>query len=304
MASDLKGRKVLIFGANGYIGRHLAFRMIQQGAKVIGSDIQDYSLDPAINYIRLDTTNLLNFSEVNWNIDFVFIFSGTTGTHSGFDSYEKFIAVNEIGLLNILTSIKNSSYRPRIVFPSSRLVYKGSELPLKETDEKEAKTIYAVNKLACEQLLHAFKCSFDIDYTIYRICIPYANAFDKNYSYGTIGFFLNQAINNSSISLYGDGSLRRSFTHINDICHQILNSCASDKSINETYNLMGEDYSLKEIAMLIADKFHAGLNFIAWPDKELRIESGHTVFDGSKLAAAFSFELEHGITHWLANIKK
>jgi len=108
----------------------------------------------------------------------------------------------------------------------------------------------------------------------------------------------------SEISLYGDGSLRRSFTHIEDICHQIIFSSISKKSINETYNLIGEDYSLLEITTLIADKYHTKISFIKWPEKEKRIKSGHTIFDGSKLKSMFNFNLKHEIKNWLLNIEK
>lgn len=304
MTMDLSRKEFIVFGANGYIARHLVHTLIQQRAHVLASDIHDHSWDPSIQYSKLDITSFSNLNETDWNVDFVFVFAGLTGTHISFEQYEKFIAINELGLLNILTSIKNSKYRPRIVFPSTRLIYKGSEHPLKESDNKETKTIYAVNKLACELLLKIFQCSFDINYTIYRICIPYGNIFDNDYSYGTIGLFLNQAIKHSEILLYGDGSLRRSFTHIEDICHQIIYSSISNNSINETYNLIGEDYSLLEIATLIAEKYNAGVRFIKWPEKEKRIESGHTVFDGSKLKSTFNFNLEHEIKNWLLDIEK
>lgn len=104
--------------------------------------------------------------------------------------------------------------------------------------------------------------------------------------------------------LYGDGSLKRSFTHIEDICHQIIYSTISNNSTNETYNFIGEDYSLLEIATLIAEKYNAEVRFIEWPEKEKRIESGHTVFDGSKLKSRFNFNLEHEIKSWLLNIEK
>jgi UDP-glucose 4-epimerase len=302
MTMELDGKKIIVFGANGYLGKHLVHHLVKPGAIVLASDIQDNSYDHSIHYKKYDITNSFCLKDVDWNVDFVFVFAGLTGTYDGFGQYENFVAINEIGLINILTNIKNSKYRPRIVFPSTRLVYRGSSSPLKESDAKEAKTIYAVNKIACELLLEAYKCSFDINYTIYRICVPYANLFDDNYAYGTIGFFLNQARNKSYISLFGDGSLRRSYTHIEDICHQIIYSCSAGKSLNETYNILGEEFSLLEIATLISQKYKAGLRFIDWPDKELRIESGHTVFDGTKLKSTFDFYLAHDIRSWLRSL--
>lgn len=79
--------------------------------------------------------------------------------------------VNEKGLLHLLNHIRLSPYRPKIIFPSTRLVYQGADKALTEEAKKETKTIYAVNKLACEGYLYAYRQSFDIPYTIFRICI-------------------------------------------------------------------------------------------------------------------------------------
>jgi len=142
--------------------------------------------------------------------------------------------------------------------------------------------------------------SFQIPYTIYRICVPYGNNIGEVYSYGTIGYFLNQAKNKGVINLYGDGSLRRTFTHIEDICKQIIHSCRSNKSINQVYNTMGEQYNLKETAMMIAEKYNANITFSDWPENDHRIESGHTVFNSQKIQTNFNLELKYSFKDWLA----
>ena len=304
MLDALKGKKIIVFGSNGYIGNHLVHFMLKYGADIYAYDIDDAPLNPTINYLKIDITDNKSLKEVKWNVDAVFIFAGITGTYSGFEAYKKFITINEIGLLNILTEIRHSGYSPRIIYPSSRLVYKGYDKPLKENDEKEAKSIYAINKLTCEQLLRMYQNVFGLDYTIYRICVPYGNLFNFNYSYGTIGFFLNQAITKSEIILFGDGSLRRSFTHIFDVCNQIALSCFSIKSVNEIYNLLGEEYSLAEISNMIAGKFQAKVRYQQWPEKDEKIESGHTVLDDLKIKSAFGFSLKYRFKSWLQGVKE
>lgn len=292
----------IVFGANGYLGRHLVYFLKKTNFSVQAFDIQDKFEDFAIDYSKLDILSVENLKNIDWNVNCVFMFAGITGTHNGFTDYEKFVNVNEIGLLNILNEIRKSNYRPRIVYPSTRLVYKGSNVPLREDDQKQSKTIYAINKIACERILEIYRNSFDIPYTIYRICVPYGNSFGTDYSYGTIGFFLNQAKNNGAINLYGDGSLRRTFTNVEDICQQMIQSCLYDKSANQAYNIIGEEYSLKEIALLVAKKYNAKLTFSEWPDKDFRIESGHTVFNSQKIKNDFCFELKNSIEKWLAQI--
>ena len=291
----------IVFGAAGYIGRHLVRTLKDSGFNIMAYDVGEKIESFDIDYSRIDISHAGELQGIDWNVGYVFMFAGITGTWHGFENYDKYVKVNEIGLQKVLHAIVKSEHRPRIIYPSSRLVYKGSDLPLKEDDQKETKTIYAINKIACENLLYAYMNSFGIPYTIYRICVPYGNNFGDDYSFGTIGSFLNQAMKKGAINLYGDGSLRRTLTHIEDICKQIIHSCQSSKSVNQVYNTIGEEYSLKETALMIAEKHGAKLTFSDWPEKDHRIESGHTVFDSQKLQNDFNLELKHSFKEWLSD---
>ena len=296
-------KKCLVFGANGYIGRHLVNSLVNNGYHISAYDMNEHSAISNVTYHRIDLVDVESLSSIDWDVDLIFMFAGITGTHAGFDEYIKYVNVNEISLLHILDCIRKSDHRPRIIFPSTRLVYKGSDLLLKEDAPKEAKTIYAANKLACENLLEVYKNTFDIPYTVYRICVPYGNSIGSAYSYGTVGNFLKQAISNSVIRLYGDGSLRRTFTHVEDICLQIIMSCNDGNSLNKTFNTIGEDYSLKEVAGLIAHKYKSDLDFVVWPENDLKIESGHTVFNSEVLHNLYNLKLVNNVNSWIDNLK-
>lgn len=274
--------KVAVIGGKGYIGKHLAYYLQQMGFIVQVYDVQD---DDEQNYKKIDITNSDSVSEIDLCVDYIFMFAGLTGTYAGFDKYQIYNAINEIGLLNILNAIRNSEYRPKVIFPSTRLVYKGCDKPLKETDEKETKTIYAVNKIACEGLLQAYKASFDIPYTVFRIGIPYGNLLSTDYSFGTIGFFIKQAKAGKDITLYGGGTIKRTFTHMEDLCYQIVEGAFNENSDGEIYNVGGETLSLREAAEIVAGKFGTKVVDVSWPERDLRIESYHTYFDDAKIKA-------------------
>ena len=289
-----------ILGANGYIGRHLAYYLNQKGFCVFAYDVQperNPNLPQEIHYEQFDICN--SYEQVNYNVDYLFVFSGITGTMNGFEQYKSFIEVNEIGLLNILSKVKELKQKPKIIFPSTRLVYKGEEEPLPEDAEKEAKTIYAANKLACESYLKMYADCFGITYTIYRICVPYGNLFDGEFSYGTIGAFLNRAKNGGTITLYGDGEIKRTLTHIMSICQQIADSMILPASDNNTFNILGETFSLRELAERIAAIYGTPIMFIPWNDLDLKIESGSTEFDGRKLEYLLAYKYHWSLQEWL-----
>ena len=275
-------KKIGVIGANGYIGKHIVSYL--QRHYDVNVDSYDIVAECDLsNYHKVDLTDKESIKGLNLDLDYIFMFAGLTGTYNGFNEYQKFISINELGLLNLLDAIKNSEYRPKVIFPSTRLVYKGVDKSLKEDDLKECKTIYAANKLACEGYLQAYHDSFDIPYTIFRICLPYGNLLSTDYSFGTVGFFIKQAKAGKDITLYGGGNIKRTFTHMEDLCYQIIEGSFHHESNGQTYNVGGETLSLHDAAEIIAAKYGTKVTEIPWPERDLRIESSHTYFDDTKI---------------------
>lgn len=275
-------KKVAIIGANGYIGRHLAY-VLRDKYGILPSLYDVYTSCDYPNCIQVDLCDRSSICKIELDVDYIFDFAGLTGTYVGFDTYEKYVNINELGLLNLLDAIRKTEYRPKVVFPSTRLVYKGLDKALKEDDEKDCKTIYAANKIACEGYLKAYHDSFDIPYTIFRICIPYGNLLSNDYSYGTIGFFIKQAKAGRDITLYGGGKIKRTFTHMEDLCTQMIEGAFHPDSDGNVYNVGGETLSLYDAAEIISKKYGTNVVAVPWPEKDLRIESNHTYFDDAKI---------------------
>lgn len=279
--------KSALIGSNGYLGRHMAYFLEQEGFDNRSYDLQDQGVSKVPKYQHLDITRKIDFNMIDANVNYIFMFSGLSGTAEGFSNYEKYFAVNELGLVNLLNWMRQSGCRARVVFPSSRLVYKGKKnKPLKEEDEKETRTIYALNKLAAEHILWSHQNAFGIDYTIFRICVPYGNMFDGGYSYGTTGFMIDSARNQKVIPLFGDGSVRRTFTYVEDLCYNIIQAVKIENTINQIYNIGGENLSLHEAALLISERIGAKVSFNRWPELAHKLETGDTIFDDSKLKSA------------------
>ena len=265
--------KVAVFGSKGYIGSQLVYFLKSQGVEV-----GEYDLPES------DVTNTAFWSSFDpCQYGAVLYFSGLTGTERSFANAEKFLMVNESSLLMLLQKLAPlGKSAPFVLYPSSRLVYQGSESPLDENAPKEAKTVYAANKLACEALLQAYSARYGVRYAVVRICVPYGSIVSHDYSYGTVGLFVRQAMT-GRITVYGDGMLRRTFTHMADICsvmHQLV-----EKSIVGTYNIGGTDLRLKDAAEVVARSYGAKVDLVPWPEAVLRIESGSTFFDARRLSA-------------------
>lgn len=294
-------RKALVLGVNGYLGSNFAHMLQTSGYHVTGSDVQASVILPGIDYISCDVTSMDALKSLDWQTDAVFCFFGATGTQAGFQYYRRFIEINEIGLLNVLESIRLAGTHPVVLFPSTRLMYAASDgSPLEEVAALDPKTIYAVNKIAGEHFLKVFKNRYGIPYVIFRIGVPYGNLAPGAYSFGTMAHFLTQARNGQPIRVFGDGRQRRSFTHISDIYLQVMAVAAQQQHWNEVYNICGEELDLATIAQALAVRFGVPVHFEPWTEEDLLLEVGDSAFSGKRIRQATGVCMQYQFKDWVA----
>jgi len=295
--------KAIIVGANSYIARNMIKVLKNNEAVelVAAYDRQGHHNDDIKTYRQIDILDMESLKTADLKADHIFFFTGKTGTEAGFDQYDSFIDINEKGLLNLLTVYREQQSRAKIIFPSTRLVYKGKPGPQKEDSEKEFKTLYAVNKFACEQYLKMYAAVYGVKYCIFRICVPYGTLVRGASSYGTAEFMLERARKGENITLFGDGSIRRTLTYIEDLCKIMISGAMSPNCENDVFNIGGEDYSLRDMADLIAEKYNAQVEYVKWPETALKIESGDTVFESGKLDSIIEYNRSMTFEKWLQN---
>lgn len=275
---------IAIFGHKGYLGKQLMHYFGEKGMMCFGFDVPESDVTSAKFWAT--------FRPENYSA--ILFFSGLTGTEQSFVDAQKYLSINEGGILNLLNKLAPLGTKsPRVVFPSSRLVYKGSEMPLDEDAEKESKTVYAVNKLACEGYLSAYSNRFGIPYNVIRICVPYGSLLATEYSYGTIGIFLNQLSRCRTISLFGGGWMERTFTHVEDICSAVELMLTGNR--NGIYNVGGTDMSLFAVASMLARQNGGEVKSVDWPPQALLVESGSTKFNGNALERDFGWCRAHSL---------
>ncbi|MBK5241009.1 NAD(P)-dependent oxidoreductase [Clostridium sp.] len=278
-------KKIVIIGANSYIARNIIYVLMQSPELYELSlyDNKECQIDNLENYKSINILSKDAVKNISFECDVIFMFIGKTGSADGFDNPDVFIDINERALLNVLNEYRVQKSAAKIIFPSTRLVFKGKHGKLKEDAEKEFKTIYAINKYACEQYIEMYSRVYGVQYCIFRICIPYGTLIPNASSYGTAEFMLSKATKGENITLYGDGGVRRTLTYMGDLCNKLIVGGLSEKCVNDVFNIGGEDYSLLEMATMIAGKYGIEIEFIPWPEVALKIESGDTVFDSDKL---------------------
>ena len=277
--------KATVIGANGYIARNLIYMLNKDTRfdEFFLYDKDDVQKEGMGYYERIDILSKESVSSINYDVDVVFMFIGKTGSADGFDNPDVFIDINERALLYVLNEYVSQKSNAKIIFPSTRLLYDHNSNAIEKDVSYRLNTVYAVNKLACEKYIELYHNIFELRYAIARICIPYGTIVSGASSYGTVEFMLSKAEKGENISLYGDGSPRRTLTYIGDLCRAILDIAASDDCKNDIYNIGGEDYSLFEMADVISKSRGVDVDFVDYPEIASKIESGDTVFNDDKL---------------------
>ena len=293
--------RVAIFGSNGYIGRHLSGYLHDNGDDIQLFDIQEAAIDGQGEYCKCDVLNSDWWGTfVPTDFDAIVFLSGLSGPERSFQLAERYEDVNVKGLLHLLQRLALfGKMAPKVIFPSSRLVYRGGGV-VTEDSPLEARSVYAANKIACEGLLSAYHHRYDLPYVALRICVPYGNLVSNDYSYGTLGFFVRQAMAGKPITVYGDGLCTKTYTYVEDLCKIFYKVIVEQRAVG-VYNVGGHEYSLKEVATMVATARNGVVEYVPWPDEASRVEMGNISLNSSKLADVIGF-VEYKAMEDLTNV--
>ena len=277
-------KKFSVIGANSSLAKNFIYFLRDKEVTLTLYDIQEKSDDNCKNYNQINFSCDGDIQEIDFDCDAVFIFSGLTGAETSMRQAAEFIDANEKFLVKMLDKIKDSNARCRVVYPSSRLVYKDVDGILEENSQLEAKSVYALNKIACENYLKLYHEIYGIDYTVFRIAIPFGELNPVSAKYGIVSKLQEQSID-GEITLFGSGDSVRTFTHIKNICEILYSGSLMKQTLNDIFNIGGKTYSLFEIASVFADKYKSHIVYKPWPNNLYKLEIKNGRLSSEKLDA-------------------
>lgn len=158
---------------------------------------------------------------------------------------------NLIGSVNLINAAVNNGVK-LFVFTSSAAVY-GEQTFMREDQECWPLDSYGIAKLAVEQELAITKKLFGMDYVIFR---PH-NVFGERQNLAdryrnVVGIWMNQIMRGEPITIFGDGTQERAFTHIENIIPVMVEAPVTPRAINQIFNLgCDRRYSVNELASMV-----------------------------------------------------
>src|SRR6266700_606811 len=232
----MRNKTVLVTGAAGFIGFHVAQRLLSEGSKVVGLDsVNDY-YDPALKQARLDV--------LRRNADFSFVkldLADRTATQSLFEQHRfpavvhlaaqagvrysvehphAYVDANIEGFLNVLEGCRHNACQ-HLVFASSSSVYgANTQLPFAVSDNVDHPiSLYAASKQANELMAHAYSHLYGIPTTGLRFFTVYGPWGRPDMA---MFIFARAILAGKPIRLFNHGKMRRDFTYVDDVSKAIV----------------------------------------------------------------------------------
>ena len=253
----------LVAGGAGFIGTHLCKKLLNENYKVIcvdnlitgdKSNLKDIISDKNFVFSEKDIT--ADF-EIEEPVDYVFhLASPASPNKNSLKSYIKYpietLLVNSMGTKNMLDLASNK--KSKFLFASTSEVY-GNPLESPQREEyfgnvnpNGVRSVYDESKRFGGAITMAYLRKFNLDVRIIRIFNTYGPLMQKDDG-RVVSNFINQAINNSPLTIYGEGSQTRSLCFVDDMVKGIGLAMFSDNTKGEVINLGNSDEkTIKEIA--------------------------------------------------------
>jgi len=250
----------LVTGGAGFIGSHIAFRLMADGHRVRVLD--NLSTGRQANLDLLQSTYGDRFEPILGDLrdaavcrracegaEFVFHQAALASVQRSIENPADSTAVNVLGTVNLFAAARAAGVR-RVVAASSSSVYGDTPtLPKHEEMPTAPRSPYAANKLAGEHMARVFAATMGLE----TISLRYFNVFgprqDPNSAYAAvIPLFITALVEGKRPVIFGDGTQSRDFTYIDNVVDANLRAAACADGTGEAVNVAcGERYSLLDL---------------------------------------------------------
>jgi UDP-glucose 4-epimerase len=293
----------LVTGGAGFMGSHVGECLLNQGHRlVILDDLSGGFVSNVPKGAIFVEGSILDHELISRLFDsysFDYVYHLAAYAAEGLSHFiKRFNYLNNlIGSVNLINASVNHGVKC-FVFTSSIAVYGTGRSPLTEVMIPAPEDSYGIAKLAVEKELQISQEMFGLKYIIFR---PH-NVYGERQNIGdryrnVVGIFMNQLLKGEPMTVFGDGSQVRAFTHINDVAPIIASSVSHTPAHNEIFNVgADEPYTVNELARLVADAMGVPCRIL---HLDPRSEVKTAFSDHSKAARVFGLKkktsLEEGI---------
>jgi UDP-glucose 4-epimerase len=261
-----------VTGGAGFIGSALVKKLAENPQNFLvavdnlltGSSKRLVKKDNVV-FIKADVNDYMDISSIfhRFRFDYVFHYAAVVGVKRTLEN-PVLVLEDLSGIKNILNLCKNTGVK-RIFFSSSSEVYgEPVELPQNEhTTPLNSRLPYAIVKNVGEAFLKSYQQEFDLNYTVFRFFNTYGPMQSKDF---VISKFVNAALKNEDITIFGDGTQTRSFQYVDDLVEGTIRMMSSRDGFVGPVNIGNPtEFTMLELAEKIIELTNSKSKLVYMP---------------------------------------
>lgn len=312
----LNGKNTLITGGAGFIGSHLARRLVELGAQVtlIDSLIPEYggnlhNLHDIAQQVHLNVSDVRDPHSMKYlvqNVDLVFNLAGQTSHIDSMQDPFTDLEINSRAQLSILEALRHHNPTARVVFASTRQIYgRPDYLPVSEAHPLRPVDVNGINKIAGESYHLLYQQVYGIPTCVLRLTNTYGPGMRIRDARQTfVGIWIRRLLEGEPFEVWG-GEQLRDFNYVDDVVDAFLAAALAPKASGRVFNLGStEVVSLSALAKLLLEVNGKGSYQVhEFPAERKKIDIGDYFSDFSLIHQELGWqpqiELREGLTRTL-----
>lgn len=266
----LKGKVVLVTGADGFIGSHLVEMLVKKGARVKALSqynsfnywgwLEDVNCLNSIEVLNGDIRDPHYCKEITKDVDVIFHLAALIAIPYSYVAPTSYVETNITGTLNICQAAKENGCK-RVIHTSTSEVYgTANYVPIDEKHPLQPQSPYSASKIAADAMAMSFYNAFGLPVTIVR---PFNTYGPRQSARAVIPTIITQIANGIKEIKLGDVSPTRDFNYVEDTCRGFIALAECDEAIGETVNV-GSNYeiSILDTLNLIKEIMQRNVQFL------------------------------------------
>ena len=258
---DWTGKRVLVTGAGGFIGSHLAERLVAEGARTramvrytsSGSWgwLDASSVKGEIEVVASDITDADGVREALRGVEVVFHLAALIGIPYSYHAPRSYVRTNVEGTLNVLQAARDEGIE-RVVHTSTSEVY-GTALrvPIDEEHPLQGQSPYSASKIAADKMAEAFHRSFGLPVAVVR---PFNTFGPRQSARAVIPTVVSQLLAGAEELKLGNLSPTRDFNYVQNTVDGFVRAAEAEAAVGEVINLgTGREISIGDLVRLLMD---------------------------------------------------
>ncbi|WP_373733984.1 NAD-dependent 4,6-dehydratase LegB [Bacteroides heparinolyticus] len=262
-------KKVLITGADGFIGSHLTEMLLEQGYQVKALSYYnsfnywgwlDGWKHPNLEILTGDVRDPHFCKHISKEVDTIFHLAALIAIPYSYIAPDCYVDTNIKGTLNICQAAKENNVQKVLVTSTSEVYGTAQYVPIDEKHPKQPQSPYSATKIAADAIAMSFYNAFELPVVIAR---PFNTYGPRQSARAIIPTIITQIASGKKEILLGDLRPTRDFNYVKDTCKGFIELASCDAAIGQEVNISSNyEISMRDTLELIADIMKADVKFI------------------------------------------